>query len=258
MKKVRLWQLAIDDAESMESRKARVLRELPAILDSADYVGLPELWISGAFNLAQVSGSAALVDAEFISQLQALVNEAGCILQAGTFPIAASDGRFFNTSHLFQPNQPIVTYRKQHLFGFADGERTVMEDSSDLVITDTAIGKIGQSICYDLRFPELYRELVENQAEAFSLPAGWPSARISHWEVLVCARAIENQAFVFAVNAVGTHAGIQMGGRSAVVNPKGDATFASALTEEVLEELIDPDTVNIWRKEFPVLQDRKK
>lgn len=252
-----MWQLAVDEAESMESRKVRVLRELPALLDTADYVGLPELWISGAFNLAGVPASAALVDAQFLSQLQVLVNASGCILHAGTFPVAASDGRFFNTSHLFQPNQPLVTYRKQHLFGFADGERTVMEDSADLVIANTSIGKIGQSICYDLRFPELYRDLVEQQAEAFSVPAGWPSARISHWEVLVRARAIENQAFVFAVNAVGTHAGVQMGGRSAVVDPNGDASFASAVTEEVLEVMIDPASVNIRRKEFPVLQDRK-
>lgn len=257
MKKVRLWQLAVDSSESMAARKFRVLAQLPAILDSADYVGLPELWLSGAFNLQEIPPSADLVDAEFLDRLQSLVDASGCELHAGTFPIAISSTQFYNTAYFFRPQQPVIQYRKQHLFGFDDGERTLMQDSADLVVSESSLGKLAQTICYDLRFPELFRTLVNNQAEVFSIPAGWPQTRIEHWEVLIRARAIENQAFVLAVNAVGNHAGVEMGGRTAVVDPNGVAVFASANVEEVLEVMIEPAAVSIRRQEFPVLNDRK-
>ena len=81
--------------------------------------------------------------------------------------------------------------------------------------------RIGLSTCYDLRFPELYRQQLDAGAEVFVVPAAWPAARVAHWTLLGRARAVEDQAFVVQCNTAGTHAGTEMGGRSQVVAPDG-------------------------------------
>jgi predicted amidohydrolase len=112
--------------------------------------------------------------------------------------------------------------------------------------------------CYDLRFPELFRSLTAAGAEAFVVPAGWPARRIEHWRVLLRARAIENQAWVLGVNGVGEHAGVVLGGRSAVIDPWGEVVVEALPDREclVVAELVT-DAVGQTRASFPVLRDRR-
>jgi predicted amidohydrolase len=111
--------------------------------------------------------------------------------------------------------------------------------------------------CYDLRFPELFRALVDAGSDVFVIPAAWPAARVEHWELLGRARALENQCFVIQCNTGGSHSGVTMGGSSQVVGPDGVVLARAGQGEEVLSVTIDLDQVHSFRKSFPVLADRR-
>lgn len=114
---------------------------------------------------------------------------------------------------------------------------------------------ICPAICYDLRFPELFRIGLGMGAEAFCLGANWPQARQSHWRALAIARAIENQAFVFALNRTGADPHLQYAGGSIVVGPKGEVLGELGDEEQVLSVAVDPEAVRTWRREFPAWRD---
>ena len=115
--------------------------------------------------------------------------------------------------------------------------------------------RICPAICYDLRFPELFRIGLTMGAEAFALGANWPQARQAHWRALAIARAIENQAFVFAVNRTGADPHLQYAGGSIVVGPKGDVLGELGDEEQVLSVEVDVELVRAWRREFPAWRD---
>jgi predicted amidohydrolase len=148
-----------------------------------------------------------------------------------------------------------AVYRKVHLFGFNGGETTVMSGGEEVALVDSPLGPTGLATCYDLRFPELFRALTDGGASAFLLTSGWPTPRIEHWDILTRARAIENQAWFVACNEVGAQPGIQLGGHSVVVDPKGEVVGQAGTDEEVLLVDVDPEASVRWRAEFPVLAD---
>ena len=118
--------------------------------------------------------------------------------------------------------------------------------------------QVGLSTCYDLRFPELYRQQVLAGAEMFLVPAAWPAARVAHWTLLGRARAIENQCVVVQCNTAGTHAGYQMGGHSQVVSASGEVLAeASGNDQQVLSLDVDLAATTAYREAFPVLDDRR-
>jgi predicted amidohydrolase len=117
--------------------------------------------------------------------------------------------------------------------------------------------RVGLSTCYDLRFPELYRRLVDEGAEVLLVPAAWPMARVAHWTLLGQARAVENQCVVLQCNTAGTHARHEMGGHSQVVDASGEVLAAAGAEEEVLSLDLDTSAIAVWRQAFPVLADRR-
>jgi predicted amidohydrolase len=227
-------------------------------LPQADIVVLPELWVSGAFDLPLAREVAAPLDSPVVQSVQALATKAGTWVHAGSYAERLPDGRTFNTAVLIGPDGEIIaTYRKRHLFGFADGERTLMSSGDALVVAETPLGATGLATCYDLRFPEMFRNLVDAGAETFLLSSGWPTPRIEHWRVLARARAIEDLAWVVACNGVGSHAGITLGGHSIVVDPQGNIIAEAGDDETVLYADVDVTRAAQWRAEFPVLGDRR-
>jgi predicted amidohydrolase len=118
--------------------------------------------------------------------------------------------------------------------------------------------RIGLTTCYDLRFPELYRALLDAGALVVLVPAAWPAARVEAWSLLGRARAVENQYVVVQCNTAGTHGGVPMGGRSQVVDARGRVLAeAGPDDEQVLVVDVDLDDVTAWREQFPVLADRR-
>ncbi|MGD8150780.1 carbon-nitrogen family hydrolase [Ornithinimicrobium sp. Y1694] len=257
--------------ETVEERAARVADLVRTEGAGHDLVVLPELWSAGAFAARDWEGRAqsladglppALVPvAEATREIGAVVH-AGSVVERTTDP-GAEGKHLWNTSVVLDPaGMPCLTYRKIHRFGFGGGEPKLMEAGTELVVGDlpepAEALTVGLSTCYDLRFPELYRAQLDLGAQLFLIPAAWPAARVEAWRLLQRARAIENQCFVVSCNVVGTNGGVEMGGRSAVTDPRGEVLAeASTDQQEVLSVEIDPALVASVREDFPVLQDRR-
>lgn len=258
MTRVALLQVSSDAAEPPADRIERVLRMLAETLPRVDIAVLPELWISGAFDLPLAREVAAPLDAPVIERIRAMAADARTWVHAGSYAELLPDGRIHNTAVLIGPDGEIVaTYRKRHLFGFATGERTVITEGDALVVAETPLGHTGIATCYDLRFPEMFRDLVDAGATAFLMASGWPTPRIEHWRVLTRARAIEDLAWMIACNGVGSHAGITLGGHSVVVDPQGNVIAEAGGDETILLADVEPAHPDEWREAFPALGDRR-
>lgn len=252
---VALVQLAVNDAEPVYERIPRALGLVREASQGAEVVVLPELWPSGAFSFESAAEHAQSLDGPLVADLGVLAKECSIWLHGGSI-VERDAGELFNTSLLFAPDGRLVaTYRKIHLFGFDGGETTVLTGGDELVVVDTPLGATGLATCYDLRFPEFFRALTEGGATSVLLSSGWPATRIGHWDVLVQARAIEDQLLVIACNEVGQHGGVALGGASLVVDARGEVLARAGGDEEILRATVHPGATQEWRTAFPVLSD---
>nr|WP_205615800.1 carbon-nitrogen family hydrolase [Streptomyces harenosi] len=249
-------QIAVDEAEPVASRRRRVAR-LVREQAGAGLVVLPELWTTGAFAFEDFDAGAEPLRGPTYEAMAEAAGEAGVWLHAGSIPERAQDGTLYNTSLVFSPSGELAAaYRKIHRFGFDKGEAVLMGAGSELVTVRLPHTTLGVATCYDLRFPELFRGLVDAGAETLVVPAGWPERRRSHWTLLARARAVENQAFVLACGTAGAHAGVPQAGHSIVVDPWGEVLAEAGPDEQVLTVEFDPATVAATRERFPALKDR--
>lgn len=250
-----LVQADCSSDEGFEARIDRVLAETDHACQQADLVILPELWSTAAFDLDCARTHAQPIDCDLVSRMSDVARRNGVWLHGGSFAEITDSDQHFNTSVLFAPDGSIAaTYRKIHVFGYG-GEAELMSAGDDLVVVDTPLGLTGLATCYDLRFPEQFRALAARGAQAFLITSGWPTKRIDAWDVLVQARAIEDQAWVIACNQVGMQKGVQLGGHSAVIDPIGAMVSRTGAEETTLHATIDPSAVLEWRREFPALRD---
>lgn len=172
--------------------------------------------------------------------------------------IEKSKDRFYNTFNLISP-QGVVTssYSKVHLFRLMD-ESQWLNAGNQLTISNMPWGKAGLAICYDLRFPELFRRFGVFGVPITLIVAQWPIRRISHWSTLLRARAIENQMFVAGVNCVGQIGEETYGGKSAIINPWGEAlTEGTDADPALLTAEIDFEEIEHIRNWMPVFSDRR-
>jgi predicted amidohydrolase len=261
--RVALLQVGISDEEPVPDRISRVLSMTAEVAGDHDVVVLPELWAIGAFAIELMPVHAEPMEGPLARALGDIAARTDTWVFGGSFAerVASADGdvEHFNTQIVLGPDGALAAaYRKVHLFGFNGGETTVMSGGGDaVVVPGTPLGSVGLATCYDLRFPELFRSLVDAGAEAFVIPAGWPERRQAHWQVLARARAIENQGYVLACNEAGTHGGVPIAGLSMVIDPQGEVLAEAGSGEEVLSVEIDPARVAAWRAAFPALDDRR-
>jgi predicted amidohydrolase len=249
-------QFNFDQEEPWDARITRMLSLVKA--QDAELIVLPELWPNGGFTYANWEPTAQAIDGPLVKAIGAAAADRAAILHAGSFVERAADGTLSNTSLLFdRRGELIATYRKIHLFGFGEGEPKLMSAGTEVVVAKTDAATIGLTTCYDLRFPELYRQLVDRSADIVTVPAAWPASRVDHWSTLARARAIENQTPIIAVNTAGTHGGKQMGGKSVIVDAQGQVLAEAGTGEEVISADVDLAAVARWRRDFPVLADRR-
>jgi predicted amidohydrolase len=200
-------------------------------------------------------------------RLAALAAELRVYLVGGSLLETAPEAaKVYNTSPVFDPDGALLaTYRKVHLFDVdIAGHVSVRESDTRLagaapVVVSTALGRLGLSVCYDLRFPELYRKLSDAGAEivcvpsAFTFPTG-----AHHWEILLRARAIENQVYVVAPNQIGRGtSGVANFGHSLIVDPWGTPIARASNQDAVVVGEIDLDYLAKVRRELPCLEHRK-
>jgi len=193
--------------------------------------------------------------------------EKGIWLLAGTIAeVASVQGKARNTSVLYSPDGTAAgVYRKIHLFdidlenGPSFRESDVVEPGADLVVVDTELAKIGMTVCYDLRFPELYRGLVERGAEVLMIPSAFTlQTGKDHWEVLIRARAIENLSWVIAPAQSGHHGGKRWSyGHAMIVDPWGAVVARCSDGPGLCVAEIDPDRLARVRRELPSLDHRR-
>jgi predicted amidohydrolase len=224
----------------------------------ADLIVLPELW-----NIGFMSFDRYVPEAEDKNgpTLTALRNEARALkvhIHTGSF-VEKEGGKLFNSSYLLSPQGEILAnYRKIHLFGFNSKETQILDHGNQVVVAETSLGKIGMATCYDLRFPELFRRMVEKEAELFLVCSAWPYPRLEQWIMLNRVRALENQCFLVSSNSAGMNRGSQFVGHSMMVNPWGIILASGGDDEVVLRAEFDLSEVRSARERFPALADRQE
>lgn len=257
MTAVAMLQVRVDADESVDARIDRVLAMTAEAMHGVDMVVLPELWTTGAFDLELGIANREQIPGALSERLAELAARNSTWLHAGS--IVERDGdNCYNTSLVIDAAGNLAAaYRKIHLFGFDEGEAALVAAGHEAVVVETPLGLTGLATCYDLRFPELFRLLVERGATSIIVSASWPARRVAAWQSMIPVRAAENQCFVFGCNATGTHAGVELAGRSLVADPMGEIMQQGGTGEELITAEVDLDQVRKLRAEFPVLRDRK-
>ena len=176
---------------------------------------------------------------------------------AGSLP-EQKEGQIFNTLYFIDRDGEIkARYRKLHLFPLT-GEDQHYARGNEMVTADTSLGRIGTMICYDLRFPELARHLFLDGARLFVVSAQWPLGRVAHWQALIRARAIENQAWFLCSDRTGIDPdGLVFPGSSMIVDPDGNVTAQGDDSPGVIIADINMDLVDQVRATIPVGRDRR-
>lgn len=252
---------------------ANVERALEAISRGAsrgaDLVALPELFNVGYFAFDSYADLAEPIDGETLARIREAAAEHGVAVLAGsivedleataTVETPAEEG-LANTAVLFDSNgDRQLIYRKHHLFGYESAESELLVPGERIETAAVGGVTIGTTTCYDLRFPALYRRLVDAGAELVLVPSAWPYPRLEHWQTLSRARAIENQCFLATINGSGhfERADATLLGRSTVYDPWGTTLASSGDEPTLVVSELDLEQVGRVRAEFPALQDRR-
>jgi predicted amidohydrolase len=253
-----------DKAANLEKADLLVRR---AAADGAQLVLLPEKWTALGTGDDLRAAAETVGGGEASTWAAAVARELGIDLVAGSVSERVEgEEKLRNTSLHYGPDGELKgAYRKIHMFDVEIGgvvyrESDDEDPGDEAVLTATADGvEVGLTVCYDLRFPELYRLLAVEGARILTVPAAFtvPTTR-DHWEPLVRARAIENQAFVIAANQIGTHPpNHRSGGRSLIVDPWGIVLAAAPDSEGVITADLDLDAQADIRRRLPSLANRR-
>jgi len=222
-------------------------------------VALPEMWTTG-FNFKE-NKKLAKEQSETLSTIATFAKHYK-IWVTGSVLTGDEEGNPCNTAVLFDSNGNLISrYNKVHLFSML-GENENVTSGNELVLVDSPWGKIGLTVCYDIRFPELFRSLAIQGALIIFSPMAFPYPRLEHWKILVRARAIENQLFMVGANQIGNEdfngTEVTYFGHSTIIDPWGKTVIEAGDEQEVLLTAeIDLNLANEIRQKMRVLSDRR-
>lgn len=242
-----IWENKKANFENYE----RLLKDI-----EADLILLPEMFQTG-FSMNTFELAEEWQKSESIEWLKSISRAKNCAIY--TSLMTSENGNFYNRGVFINPNDDIKKYDKRKSFSLA-GEHEAFNSGSTETIVEYLGWKFQLQICYDLRFPEIARNyLLPNQAPAYDVllyVANWPEKRVSHWNALLTARAIENQAYVLGVNRVGTDANeIVYSGESKIINALGESFELNKNEENVLIQILQMEELKKVRKTLPFLSD---
>jgi len=234
--------------------KVRTLIE-SARLEPDALVVLPEMFATGfSMNVDTIAEADGGATEQF---LKSLAIEFSIYATGGVVKKSLDGVRGLNQSVTFSPGGELVArYSKIHPFTFGT-ESDHYVGGRELLVFDAGDARVCPVVCYDLRFPELFREGVSRGSTLFTVIANWPAAREAHWVTLLQARAIENQAYVVGVNRCGRDPKLAYSGRSLIVDPRGNIVSDAGCDEGVIEAEFDAAGLGAYRAEFPALRDRR-
>jgi predicted amidohydrolase len=220
----------------------------------ADLLLLPELWLHG-YDLERAQEWATPLGEGGFAEMAALAREFQLHLVGSILERHA--GGVSNTAVLYGPNGELLGwYRKIHLFRLMN-EHHYLAPGEHATLCPTPWGPTGLAICYDLRFPELFRAMALAGAKLFVVPAQWPVKRLEAWLLLARARAAENELIVAACNRVGSDQDVAFPGRSIVVDPWGNTLIEGDDQERLLVARANLDEIEKVRRYLPVYKDRR-
>ena len=238
--------------EDKAANHARV-RDLVAAakLPKGSLVVLPEMFATGfSMNVAGIA------DGPTEAFLAGLAKEQGLFVCAGVVT-KAPDGRGLNQSVTVGPDGAVLArYSKIHPFSYA-GETNHYAPGTETLVYRWGDVSVAPFVCYDLRFPEIFRNATKKGAQLLTVIANWPEPRESHWLALLKARAIENQAFVVGVNRCGRDPKLAYSGRGQIIDPRGNVLADGGNREGVFGADVDLAALLSYRKDFPALQDMR-
>jgi predicted amidohydrolase len=242
-----------------ETSKQEAVAHALQLVDRAagsDLILLPEMWPSGFFCFDRYQADAEAIDGPLVETFSQAAIRTGSHILMGSFVEKRADG-LFNTSLLIDPHGSILAaYRKIHLFGYQSSERDLLTRGREVTVVQTPWGRAGLATCYDLRFPEQFRRMVDIGADFFLVVSAWPAVRLEPWILFNRVRAVENLAFLASCNCAGSDAGSNYAGHSMIVDPLGTVLAEGDEGECRVSAEIDIGRVGEVRKEFSALHDR--
>jgi len=242
--------------ENKPANHARVEKLLHAARpEPGSLVLLPEMFSTGfSMNVSGIREGSAGDTETFLARL---AQQFGAYVIGGLVT-AAADGQGYNQAAVFGPEgRELTRYAKMQPFSLGAETRHYHSGKEPVFFMWQNL-TVSPFICYDLRFPELFRGSVRKGAQLFTVIANWPVTRIQHWITLLQARAIENQAYVAGVNRCGNDPKYTYNGRSIIVDPHGNILADAGDGERVISAEIDPKVVVKWREDFPALRDMRQ
>ena len=245
--------------ETKERPRQETLNHVLELLGESgenDLILLPELWPTGYFSFERYESESESIDGPTVIAIREKAASIKSHILMGSF-VEKDGAHLFNTSVLLDPQGGIAAkYRKIHLFGYQSKERRLLKAGKAPAVADLPWGRAGISTCYDLRFPELFRKMLDRGTTFFMIPSAWPYERLETWTLFNRVRAHENLAYLFSCNGAGINAGTKLAGHSMIVDPLGKVIAEGGEGECFVSAEIDPGFVDVVRKEFSFLDDR--
>lgn len=247
-------QIALGDPRRNLANMERLATDAAAL--RSHILVLPELWSTG-YALDRASELGSELNKGIFAEISRVATERnlsiiGSVLEkrglevSNSAPFFASNGRMMGV------------YRKVHLFRLMDEDKWLQPGAAPLSL-DLPWGTTSLAICYDLRFPELFRRYaVDDHTRLIFIPAEWPLERIEHWRTLLIARAIENQCYIIACNAAGQIGDTVFGGHSMIVDPWGKIIVEAGESPQLITAQIELDTVDEVRQRIPIFEDLRR
>lgn len=223
----------------------------------ADLIVLPELWNIGFMSFDKYYAEAETENGKTMTAMKEMARETGAYLHTGSFILKDGEAHY-NASYLLSPAGEILgDYRKIHLFAFNSRESELLTPGDSISVIKTPLATFGLVTCFDMRFPELFRKMVDRGVEILLVCSAWPYPRLEHWLLFNRARAIENQCILISANSAGQNRGVTFVGHSMVVDPWGTAVAACGDDEGIARASIEIGSVHGARTRFPGLASRK-
>ena len=262
--KLALCQMNVVDNKEKNLETASLM--IAESASNADFIILPEMFNCPYSNEKFIEYAEVENDSPTLNKISSLAESNDVYILAGSIPEKEND-RLYNTSYLFDKKGNIIAkHRKMHLFDIdvkgkiTFKESDVLTAGDDFTVVDTEFGKVGVGICYDVRFPELARIMVENGALILIYPGAFNmTTGPAHWELLFRSRALDNQVYCVGVApALNKDASYHSFGHSIIANPWGEIIAEADEKENLIIAEIDLDEIKRIREELPLLKNKRE